>query len=57
MDGGWRKYLLGEYVWIINNGGGEVWFLLMEEGVCNQNSADIDAEAILLKRLSFVWSE
>ena len=33
VDGGWRKYLLGEDFWIINNGGAESLFLSLEEVV------------------------
>ena len=54
VDSGCRKYFLGEDFLIGNNGGEEGWFLLMEEGVCDQHSSDLEAEAILLQRLGFV---
>ena len=54
IDGGRREYFLGEDVWIGNDDGGEGWFLLLYEGVCNWNSADIHAETILLQRIVFV---
>ena len=31
IDGGGSKYLLGEDVWVVNEGGNEGWFLSLEE--------------------------
>ena len=48
------KYLLEEDVWISDNYGEEVWFLLLEERVCNQHSYYPDAKTMLLQSLGFV---
>ena len=45
---------MGKDVWIGNDGGDEGFFLLLEEGICDQHSADIDAETIILQRFGFV---
>ena len=45
---------MGEYFWISNNGSEEVWFLSLEEGVCDQNSTDPDSDTIILLHLGFV---
>ena len=54
IDGGGRKYLLGEDFWISNDGGDEGWFMSLEEGVCYQHSADLDYETILLQSIGFI---
>ena len=48
------RYLLGDDFWVENDGGNDSRFLLLEEGVYDQNSADLDAEKILLQRLGFL---
>ena len=60
IDGGRRKYILGEDVWVGNDGdegGNEGWFLSLEEVVCDHNYADLDAETILLHHLGFIEAE
>ena len=40
-----------------NDGDNEGWFLLLEEGVFSQHSADLDAKTILLQSLGLVEDE
>ena len=54
IDGGERKYLLGEDVWIGDDGGDEGWFLLLEEVVCDQYYEYLDAEKIILQGLGLI---
>ena len=57
IDGVRKKYLLGEDVWIANDGKDDGWFMDLEEGVCNPDFADLDAEMILLQRPGLVEFE
>ena len=40
-----------------NEEGNEGWFLSLEEGVCDKNSSDLDANTILLNCLGFNEAE
>ena len=55
--GNGSKYLLGEDVWIGDDGRDEVLFLSLEEGFCDRHSADLEPEIILLKCPVFVESK
>ena len=58
--GGESKYLLGEDVWVVddgNEGGNEDWLLSLEEVVCDHNYADLDSKTILLQNLGFIKAE
>ena len=40
------RSLMGEDIWISDNGGEGSWVLLQEEGLCDQHYADPDAKTI-----------
>ena len=47
----------GEDVWVGNEGVNEGLFLSLEEGVCDNNSADLDTDKILLQHIGFIEAE
>ena len=57
INSGRRKYLLGGDILVGNEGVNEGWFLLLEEGLCDQHYVDLDANTILLNLLGFNESE